>query len=82
MLNMDKICDVRFFDKDGNEIMRFNKITNLSLTTSIRAGELSIVDANFSACNMSFKNDDEQKNKRPIYADLNPLNNKYFMRVC
>ena len=82
MLNMDKICDVRFFDKDGNEIMRFDKITNLSLNTSICADELPTVDINLSACNMSFKNDDEQKNKRPIYADLDPLNDKYFMRVC
>ena len=45
---IDEIRNCIFYDKNGKEIMRFDKLSNISITRSIEAGSIPII-CNFSA---------------------------------
>lgn len=46
---IDEIKNCVFYDKNGKEIMRFDKLTNVSITYSIQACLFPTIDCNFSA---------------------------------
>ena len=46
---IDEIRNCVFYDKNGKEIIRFDKLSNVSITHSIEAGSIPIIDCNFSA---------------------------------
>ena len=46
---IDEIRNCVFYDKNGKEIIRFDKLSNISITHSIKAGSIPIIDCNFSA---------------------------------
>lgn len=57
---IDEIRNCVFYDKNGKEIMRFDKLSNISITYSIQASSIPTIDCNFSA---DFEYDDELNNK-------------------
>ena len=46
---IDEIRNCVFYDKNGKEIIRFDKLSNVSITHSIEAGSIPIIDCNLSA---------------------------------
>lgn len=46
---IDEIRNCVFYDKNGKEIIRFDKLSNVSITHSIEADSIPIIDCNFSA---------------------------------
>lgn len=46
---IDEIRNCVFYDKNGKEIIRFDKLSNVPITHSIEAGSIPIIDCNFSA---------------------------------
>lgn len=45
---IDEIRNCIFYDKNGKEIIRFDKLSNVSITQSFEAGSIPIIDCNFS----------------------------------
>ena len=45
----DEIRNCIFYDKSGKEIIRFDKLSNVSIIPSIEAGSIPIINCNFSA---------------------------------
>lgn len=46
---IDKVRNCVFYDENGKEVMRFDKLSNISITHSIEAGSIPITECNFSA---------------------------------
>lgn len=46
---IDEIRNCVFYDKNGKEIIRFDKLSNISITHSTGVGSIPIIDCNFSA---------------------------------
>ena len=46
---IDEIRNCVFYDKNGKEIIRFDKLSNVLITHSIEAGSIPTINCNFSA---------------------------------
>ena len=46
---IDEIRNCIFYDKNGKEIIRFDKLSNVSITQSVETDSIPIIDCNFSA---------------------------------
>ena len=74
---IDEIRNCIFYDKNGKEIIRFDKLSNVSITHSIEAGSIPIIDCNFSAYQGGLIGTYKGKEVEVLHDELNDKYEKY-----
>ena len=74
---IDEIRNCVFYDKNGKEIIRFDKLSNVSITHSIETGSIPIIDCNFSAYQGGLIGTYEGKEVKVLHDELNDKYEKY-----
>ena len=73
----DEIRKCIFYDKSGKEIIRFDKLSNVSIIPSIEADSIPIINCNFSAYQGGLIGTYKGREVKILHDELNDKYEKY-----